>query len=54
MSCSFKHLTSKIFTSWNYEYVIMKQFETIYFPQDMIQDTYKLHWNIIHKSTEVT
>ena len=32
----------------------MKQFETILFPQDMIQDTYKLHWNIIPKSTRVT
>ena len=29
-------------------------FETILFPQDMIQDIYKLHWNIIHKSTGVT
>ena len=28
--------------------------ETILFPQDMIQDIYKLHWNIIHKSTGVT
>ena len=26
-------------------------FETILFPQDMIQDIYKLHWDIIHKST---
>ena len=25
-------------------------FKTILFPQDMIQDIYKLHWNIIHKS----
>ena len=28
--------------------------ETNLFPQDMIQDIYKLHWNIIHKSTGVT
>ena len=28
--------------------------ETILFPQDMIQDIYKLHFNIIHKSTGVT
>ena len=37
-------------------YTILKQqFETtILFPQDMIQDIYKLHWNIIHKSTGVT
>ena len=34
--------------------VYMKQFETILFPQDMILDICKLHWNIIHKSTEVT
>ena len=27
----------------------LKQFETVLFPQDMIQDIYKLHWNIIHK-----
>ena len=27
--------------------------KTILFPQDMIQDIYKLHWNIIHKSTGV-
>ena len=32
----------------------LKQFETILFPQDMIQDIYKLHWNIIHKSIGVT
>ena len=33
----------------------LKQFETILFQQDMIQDTvYMLHWNIIHKSTGVT
>ena len=32
----------------------IKQFDTILFPQDMIQDIYKLHWNIIHKSTGVT
>ena len=32
----------------------LKQFETILFPQDMIQDINKLHWNIIHKSTGVT
>ena len=32
----------------------LKQFETILFPQDMIQDIYKLHWNIIHKSSGVT
>ena len=31
-----------------------KQFETILFLQDMIQDIYKLHWNIIHKPTGVT
>ena len=42
-------------TIWNN----LKQFETIFgtilFPQDMIQDIlYKLHWNIIHKSTRVT
>ena len=30
------------------------KFETILFPQDMIQDIYNLHWNIIHKSTGVT
>ena len=36
------------------EETILKQFETILFPQDMIQDIYKLHWNIIHKSTGVT
>ena len=33
---------------------ILKQFETILFLLDMIQDIYKLHWNIIHKSTAVT
>ena len=27
--------------------VKLKQFETILFPQDMIQDIHKLHWNII-------
>ena len=32
----------------------VKLFETILFPQDMIQDIYKLHWNIIHKSTGST
>ena len=26
---------------------ILKQFETVLFLQDMIQDIYKLHWNII-------
>ena len=34
--------------------IYLKQFETTLFPQDMIQDIYKLHWNIIHKSTGVT
>ena len=29
-------------------------FLIILFPQDMIQDIYKLHWNIIHKLTGVT
>ena len=28
-------------------------FEPILFPHDMIQDIYKLHWNIIHKSIGV-
>ena len=32
----------------------LQQFETILFPQDMILDKYKLHLNIIHKSTGVT
>ena len=32
----------------------MKSIETISFPQDMIQDIFKSHWNIIHKSTGVT
>ena len=32
----------------------MKHFETILFPQDMIQDIYNLHWNIIHTTTGVT
>ena len=32
----------------------LKQFEINLFPQDMIQDIYKLHWNTIHKSTGVT
>ena len=35
-------------------FMSLKQFETISFPQDMIQDIYKLHWNIIRKSTGVT
>ena len=29
---------------------ILKQFDTILFPQDMIQDIYKLHWNIYELS----
>ena len=33
---------------------LKQQFETIFFPQDMIHEIYKLHWNIIHKSTGVT
>ena len=31
----------------------LKQFETILFLQDMIQDIYNFHLNIIHKSTGV-
>ena len=31
-----------------------RMIETILFPQYMIQDIYKLHWNITHKSTGVT
>ena len=38
----------------NSKKIIMKQFETILFPRDMIQEIYKLHWNIIHKSIGVT
>ena len=34
--------------------IMSKNKQTILFPQDMIQDIYKLHWNIIHKSTGVT
>ena len=32
---------------------ILKQFETILFPHDMIQDMIqdKLHWNMIHKGS---
>ena len=33
---------------------LLKQFETILFPEDNIEDIYKLHWNIIDKSTGVT
>ena len=29
------------------------QLKQFYFKQDMIQDIYYLHWNIIHKSTEM-
>ena len=32
----------------------LQQLETILLPQDMIQDIYNLHWNIIPKSTGVT
>ena len=31
------------------EKVISTRHDTTLFPQDMIQDIYKLHWNIIHK-----
>ena len=34
--------------------VALEGLETILFPQDMIQDIYKLHWNIINKLTGVT
>ena len=34
--------------------ILKPKFETILFPQDIIQDIHKLHWNIIHKSAIVT
>ena len=38
-----------------FKYVLLdRRLETILFPQDMIQDIYKLHWNAIHKSTGLT
>ena len=47
-------ITMKIWLRYiNYE-TIWYNFEPILFPQDMIQDIYKLHWNITHKSTGVT
>ena len=37
-----------------YETIETILLKTILFPQDMIQDIYKLHWNIIHKTIEIT
>ena len=45
-----------MFNKRNYvtKQISMKQFKTILFPQDMIQDICNLYWNIIPKSTGVT
>ena len=47
---------SSHYENWNVLYLWtsnFNRFETILFPQDMIQDIYKVHWNIIHKSIGV-
>ena len=40
-------------TCYQIHYLFARHVETILFLQDMIQDIYKLHWNIIDRSVAI-